>query len=238
MQKENINIIIMKKLLLIVVIVISSLSSSAQREVTKFLGIPVDGTKATMIQKLKEKGFVYNPKDDFLTGDFNGHKVNVGIITYKNKVWRIMVIDHEKSTESEIKIKFNNLLHQFSRNKKYRPFSNDNYIIPEDEDISFNMSMYSKGYSASYCQIPEDTVKLNKIMHDSLVKKYGEDYLADTTKAIRDAIKQDKSEFICNILNNRKVWFMINKFNTDFDYDYVIFMYYDNGWNNNTEDDL
>ena len=228
----------MKKFLFIFVIVIFSLPSFAQREVTKFLGIPVDGTKAAMIQKLKGKGFIYNQKGDFLTGDFNGHKVIVGIITYKNKVWRIMVIDHEKSTESEIKIKFNNLVHQFSRNNKYRPVTNDNYLIPEDENISFNMNMYSKRYSASYCQIPEDTVKLNKILHDSLVEKYGEEHLSDTTKAIRDAIKQDKSEFICNILNNRKVWFMINKFNTDFDYDYVIYMYYDNGWNNNAEDDL
>lgn len=228
----------MKKLLLLLATTIVSLASFAQQDVTKFLGIPVDGTKAAMIQKLKGEGFVYNPKGDFLTGDFNGHKVNVGIITYKNKVWRIMVIDHEKSNESEIKIKFNNLVHQFSRNKKYRPVTNDNYIIPEDEDISFNINMYSKRYSASYCQIPEDTVKLNKILHDSLVEKYGEEHLSDTTKVIQDSIKQDKSEFICNILNKRKVWFMINKFNTDLDYDYVIFMYYDNGWNNNAEDDL
>lgn len=33
------------------------------RVVTRFLGIPVDGTKAEMIQKLKAKGFTSNAYD-------------------------------------------------------------------------------------------------------------------------------------------------------------------------------
>lgn len=31
----------------------------AQKDVTQFLGIPVDGTKTEMVQKLKAKGFKY-----------------------------------------------------------------------------------------------------------------------------------------------------------------------------------
>ena len=32
----------------------------AQKDVTQFLGIPVDGSKSEMIQKLKAKGYRYN----------------------------------------------------------------------------------------------------------------------------------------------------------------------------------
>ena len=49
----------MKRLLLFAItIVMSSLSMYAQSDVTKFLGIPVDGFKPDMIRALKEKGFV------------------------------------------------------------------------------------------------------------------------------------------------------------------------------------
>jgi len=50
------------------------------REVTRFLGIPVDGTKAEMISKLKDKGF--NEAiglDDVLEGEFNGKDVYVTV---------------------------------------------------------------------------------------------------------------------------------------------------------------
>ena len=47
----------MKKILSLAVLLVFSLAMYAQKDVTKFLGIPVDGTKSEMIKKLKEKGF-------------------------------------------------------------------------------------------------------------------------------------------------------------------------------------
>ena len=47
----------------------------AQVEVTKFLGIPVDGTKSEMISKLKDKGFVDVGAEGLLTGEFNAGKL-------------------------------------------------------------------------------------------------------------------------------------------------------------------
>ena len=47
----------MKKLLTLMMVVMVSLTSFAQKDVTKFLGIPVDGTVAAMKQKLMAKGF-------------------------------------------------------------------------------------------------------------------------------------------------------------------------------------
>lgn len=79
----------MKRLLFIVLAMIATITSFAQqKDVTSFLGIPVDGTKTEMKQKLIAKGFVPKEIGDFerLEGEFNGHDVKVYIATNNNKV--------------------------------------------------------------------------------------------------------------------------------------------------------
>ena len=72
----------MKKILLSLTLLMLSVAMYAQNEVTKFLGIPIDGTKADMIQKIKAKGFSYNAQEDCLEGTFNGEK---SVCLYKSK---------------------------------------------------------------------------------------------------------------------------------------------------------
>ena len=83
----------MRKFINLIAMIVLAAGLHAQKDVTKFLGIPVDGTKSAMIQKLKAKGFTYHQKDDLLEGEFNGEKVNIAIVTQGNKVWRIAVAD-------------------------------------------------------------------------------------------------------------------------------------------------
>ena len=121
----------MKKILSLAVLLAFSLAMYAQKDVTKFLGIPVDGTKSEMIKKLKEKGFTSTLYDkDVLEGEFNGMDVLIFIITNNNKVWRIAVADANNTTdEANIRIRFNNLCKQFEYNKKYRAISSlQNFI--------------------------------------------------------------------------------------------------------------
>jgi hypothetical protein len=61
----------MKKIFLMLMMFIS-LVANAQKDVTKFLGIPVDGYKAEMKKKLTNKGFTYNARNDCFEGEFNG----------------------------------------------------------------------------------------------------------------------------------------------------------------------
>lgn len=80
----------MKKIILMMITMTISFASFAQnKDVTKFLGIPVDGTKTEMKQKLIAKGFV--PKklgnNEWLEGEFNGCNVRAFIVTNNNKVW-------------------------------------------------------------------------------------------------------------------------------------------------------
>lgn len=157
----------MKKLFLILLLVIYNSCLQAQN-VTKFLGIPVDGSKAEMISKLKAKGFVYNSADDLLTGQFNDSDVKINIVTNNNKVSRIAIIDAHPSTEETIRIRFNTLCGQFENNKRYINFSKEDYKIPEDEDISYQITVNSKTYDALYYQ----TEKTEEEIQADILEKF------------------------------------------------------------------
>ena len=63
----------MKRIIITLLVAAVTLCANAQRDVTKFLGIPVDGSKSEMIQKLKAKGFKSASHDkNILEGTFNG----------------------------------------------------------------------------------------------------------------------------------------------------------------------
>ena len=79
----------MKKILLSLTLLMLSVVMYAQNEVTKFLGIPIDGTKADMIQKLKAKGFTYNAQIGLLEGTFNGE--NVYILKSATKPLKVLI---------------------------------------------------------------------------------------------------------------------------------------------------
>lgn len=131
-------------------LLLASVTVYAQREVTKFLGIPVDGYKSEMIQKLKAKGYKYDSTLDCLEGEFNGRDVIIGAVTNNNKVYRIAVFDKDYSDEADIKIRFNKLCRQFENNSKY--VGDYGQLISESDDVSYEMSVHSKRYEAIYYQ--------------------------------------------------------------------------------------
>ena len=98
----------MKRLFIILAAAVVAVSAMAQEVYpTKFLGIPIDGTKEEMIHKIQAKGFVYDREHDCLEGQFNGTGVNVFVVTNGNKVWRVMVAEKTLFPESEIRLRFN-----------------------------------------------------------------------------------------------------------------------------------
>lgn len=215
-------------------------------EVTKFLGIPVDGTKSQMIQKIKAKGFTYNQKQDRLKGKFNGRDVYVSVVTNKNKVWRIVVQDVVPSSETDIKIRFNELCRQFSENEKYVPQNlTGNYEIESEEDISYNITVRNKRYEAGYFQMTEkdkeflqDTTALMNAVKPIIQSKYTEEELDNPTEEITQDVYNIAADYLFENLyervKNRSVWFLINEFYGD----YTIIMYYDNELNAARGEDL
>lgn len=144
----------MKKGLSLAFLLMLSVAIYAQNEITKFMGIPVDGSKTAMIQKLKNKGFVYNAERDWLEGEFNGEEVLVSPVMNNNKVYRIAVIDKHKRDETQIRIRFNRLLNQFINNKKYVQLSGRE--LSEEDNIFDDLSINNKQIAACFAQLPED----------------------------------------------------------------------------------
>lgn len=232
----------MKNLLTVVMLFVFSTVLYAQKDVTKFLGIPVDGTKTAMIQKLKAKGFQYNSSGDYLTGEFNGRDVRISVVTNNNKVYRIMVVDDNNSDETSIKIRFNTLCRQFENNKKYEPMTDKEQTIPDDEDLSYEMAVHNKRYEAVFYQIsPLDTVAIYNESKQSLLDKYTQEQLDNPTEEISAAIQlnylNNKLDIeLQNIfaMTNNYVWFMIGELFGE----YRIVMYYDNEYNHADGEDL
>lgn len=208
-----------------------SVTLYAQKDVTQFLGIPVDGNKPEMIKKLKEKGFTSSTtQKDVLVGEFNGTDVNIHIVTNNNKVYRIMVADVNSVSEGDIKIRFNNLCQQFQDNKRYIPLpdtSFSQYFLSEKEDISYQLLAKNKRYDAIFYQksVNYDSLILER---DNLLKK---ESFTDTDK---DRLKIILAKLLDDTSFNKVVWFMIRQ-----NYGkYYITMYYDNKYNKANGEDL
>lgn len=150
-------------------------------KVTTFLGIPIDGSKSEMIRKLQEKGYQYNKEAGVLTGEYNGEDVYIFIHTNNNKVWRLAIADVLRRSESQIRIRFNNLCSQFAKNKRYG--SSIDQTIPDTEDISYQMLVHNKNYQASYFQdIVYDNTQLdlsaqNRYVWFTIIESHGEYYI-------------------------------------------------------------
>ncbi len=152
----------------------------------KFLGIPIDGTESQFVAKLRSKGFTYNSLCECYKGQFNGSLVEVYIHTNHNVVDRVYVA-FPYTTEENIRIDFNTLLNQFRENKKYRDLSL-NTEIPEDEDISYEITANNKRYQASFSYFDGDRDKAEFI--DKLVDGYSEFFTNEELDSLRENIKQ------------------------------------------------
>jgi len=230
----------MKQILTLGLAMMIYIVSFAQKNVTQFLGIPVDGTKSTMIQKLKAKGYTYNAKRDCMDGEFNGRDVHIYIVTNNNKVWRIMVTDvYTTSNETDIRIRFNTLCKQFSKNSKYLPANlTGEYEISEDEDISHQMIVRNKRYEASYWQVADtdkDTTAFQEWALEKIESKYSEEERGNLSETeIQQLMLGLFVDYISEKFAKKSVWFMISR-----DYgEYSIVMYYDNEYNHSNGEDL
>ena len=228
----------MKKLLFSLLATLLTLSLYAQNDVTTFLGIPVDGFKSEMRQKLITKGFT--PKkvgtNEYLEGEFNGTDVHIYIATNNNKVYRIMVCDANTQDEANIKIRFNKLVNQFENNKKYTAL--DQYTISDTENISYEMNVHKKNFDALFYQNPDmekvDTLALQNKIREQLLKKYKPEQLENPTEEINQEAQKIAIRIGMDMIFKKPVWFRICEHYGK----YYIAMYYDNEYNHANGEDL
>ena len=241
----------MKKLLsfIIGILIMCSTVFGQSESTLKFLGIPVDGSKSEMIEALKTKGFEYDSEYGLLIGDFNGRKSFIGIVENRGKVYRVAVMDANRCDDRQIKIRFNNLIHQFENNDKYF-YIVPNNIIPEDEDIHYEILVNKKQYIAEFMYNPlygNDELRdrlINEAVEESKLfleeKKdektidgitYGEFY---SDKDNYDQLISAQVSLKVIQMSNSSVWFKIFEYHGE----YYIGLYYDNLLNKPNGEDL
>lgn len=214
----------MKKIIGFAVVLLFSAVLYAQKDVTEFLGIPVDGTKQQMIENLKAKGFVYDSKEDVLSGEFNGEEVFIKVQTQGNKVWRLAVMDKSFRNETQIKIRFNNLVRQFVKNESYLEclatfFSHetekelmnsglfseeeipkifDDFLfeqtISDYEDIGYGITLRNKQYQAVFHQLGNSVDEDLKDITDKIYEEVKELQNSDEYKELAELKSQYTEE--------------------------------------------
>ena len=198
-------------------------------DVLKFLGIPVDGSKEQMIERLKEKGFSGNWWEEYLEGIFNGEKVRVYIGTNHGIVDRIKVI-YPSTDDRVTKVKYNTLLSRFGRNSKYTELR-ENREISENERISFEITVQGRIYDAMYYVLQSD------IDAASWKEDFYREYKARYKKPLSE-LTQEEVEEVLFCLPSRipdavsgVVWFTLQSARS-------IVLYYDNLKNRPRGEDL
>lgn len=219
---------------------VMTLNLFAQKDVTTFLGIPVDGFKSEMKQKLIAKGFVPKKSNntEYFEGEFNGKDVHIHIVTNNNKVYRLYLADVNTQNGADIINRFNTLIYQFQNNKRYIT-KDDITTIPQDENILYEMSVNNKIYEANFYQKPKpetvDSLNIQKEVEKKILEHYTQEELQNPTdKVIEDVTYLYLAE-VASRLYSKSVWFRIFKTNYD---EYYIGMYYDNEYNKPNGEDL
>lgn len=221
----------------VLMLLILPIALYAQKDVTQFLGIPVDGSKSEMIKKLKDKGYTSSSfNKDVLVGEFNGTNVNIHIVTNNNKVCRIMVCDDNEISEVNIRIRFNKLCRQFQNNERYISGMSSDYEISDSEDISYEMSVNKKRYEAVFYQQPADldTVAVAEEIQSVLLSKYTEEQLSNPTDELQSEMMRIGISYMLEKYSKKTVWFMISEHYGK----YSITMFYDNEYNRANGEDL
>ena len=233
----------MKKLLSFVIgmFVMYSFVFGQSESTLKFLGIPVDGSKSEMVKALKNKGFEYDPESDFLIGDFNGKESHIGIVENHGKVYRVVVFDANTSDAGQIKIRFNNLIHQFENSDSKYFYIVPNNPIPEDEDIHYEILVNKKQYIAEFIYNPlygNDELRdrlINEAVEESEeVIKNGKNIEFYSDKDNYDRLVSSIAGLKVIQMSNSSVWFKIVEHYCE----YYIGLYYDNLLNKPNGEDL
>lgn len=234
----------MKKLFLLIVAAFMAANVMAENYPTKFLGIPIDGTKQEMLRKIQAKGFEYHNEygKEYLTGEFNGEEVGIVVRTNKGKACQIVVTELKTYTEGFIRIKFNNLMQQFEKNPKYLPANLNQKHLSEEEDIAYEITVNNKLYRAYFLQI---THELDTTIWQKDIEKKAAEIVPELAKKgieyddFNEREKYLMSEYIERTAANQQylnnsVWFQILQDGAK----YRIALYYDNLYNQANGEDL
>ena len=140
--------------LLLTVLCSAAFAQESNNGTLKFIGIPIDGPKEQLIEKIKAKGFRSSPYREGLLGQFNGQTVEVEVLDNHGTAYCVCVAFPGTSAYM-VRTEYNALLEQFLCNDKYLPVKSYEKI-PEDVDFSFGIAAFNEKYRPSFAYISPD----------------------------------------------------------------------------------
>lgn len=145
-----------------------------------------------------------------------------------------MVCDENTMGETDIKIRFNRLCQQFKDNGKY--ICIEDFTIPDNEDISYEMSINNKRYEAIYYQLPEGEAldHLHETLLEQVKTRYTQEQIQNPSEETKAQILADTYSCLYDAVHNKPVWFIISELYGQ----YHITMFYDNEYNRANGQDL
>jgi hypothetical protein len=169
----------MKKNILTTIILLFTFVSFAQSQTSEhltFKGVPIDGTLAQYVSKMKQNGFIHSGTEDgtaILNGDFAGYKnCTVGVFTLNQNdlVFKIGVVFPEKETWSTLSGNYFDLKQMLS--EKYGEPSDvvekfDRYSQPKDDNSKMFEVQFDRCKYYSIYETEKGTIQLS-IEHQSV----------------------------------------------------------------------
>lgn len=166
----------MKRILLLLFVVLFICDCIAQREVTEFMGIPVDGPIHEMKANLLKKGFVPAETlgNNIMTGEFNGRNVMLSIYGHKGQTYSVNVMIHVSGVENA-KVLANLFYMQLSQSCKYLSAKGiKDSFIADDEGGDRNIFLNAKAYYETFYQVFTDSDDLS-MFKGFVIKELGVD---------------------------------------------------------------
>lgn len=153
----------MKRLLAIALSSMLAASLSAQGNITSFLGIPVNGTKAEVTQKLIEQGAV-KVKDGLLISGIDQMAFLIRIKTHKGKVYRISLIDTKGTKDVKTALdRYNSLIDSYRGNTcGYTEYEHNSFVIFNDEATA-ERHIHEGDYYAEFFQVADPQLYNRKV---------------------------------------------------------------------------
>lgn len=159
----------MKRFILSITLLVLPLLGMTQNHLT-FLGVEIDGSMTSFVEKMKEKGFTFDSESDRITtmkGLFTNKSVDLYIVSTPTtkKVYRVAVVYPEKTSWSSIKSEYNDLKNAYK--KKYTL----------DKDYNFFLTPYYEGDGYEM-----QAVRLDKCKYISFFKTERGDIMIEISK--------------------------------------------------------
>ena len=206
-----------RSFVLTVMFLMITVTAIGKVEITRFLGIPVDGPKDEMVMNLKAKGYTYNSDEDYFTGYYFGHPVYLFIQTNNEKVSRIILYDVIQRNEEEIKYRFNDIYTQFITSDRYERMNKRDKSLTADYDLAYEMKFHKYLHKAVFKQVKAvetdeyikracaPAVTEHEIDFEALADDFREHRRRMYARALGHANRHDENSF------PSQVWFVISE---------------------------